>query len=349
MDSNHTQVTVRVIIPARNEEDCLGRCLQSLVEQTGISCEIVVVDDNSTDHTRDVASGFPSVHILSAAEPAPGISGKCNALITGAAGATAPWLLFTDADTFHLPGSLADAVAEAEREHADLLSYSPEQETDSWYENLLMPLVFAELARTYDTATVNDRGKPAANGQYILVRREVYESLGGHKAVASKVLEDVELATLFKNSGHKIFFRYGKGRVRTRMYRSFAAMWAGWTKNLALLFPNASRLAMVRAGEFGLFFLSLLAGWILYSRGSHAWSACAIAIGLLVGVNFLLRIRHAHFPWPANLLSFFGLPMFAVLLGRSVYRLKVRGTVTWKGRSYSNSAPGATRHSSTPE
>ena len=118
------------------------------------------------------------------------------------------------------------------------------------------------------------------------------------------------------------------------MYRSFAAMWAGWTKNLALLFPNASPLAMLRAGEFGLFFLSLSGRVILYSRGGHAWSACAIAIGLMVGVNFLLRIRHAHFPWPANLLSFFGLPMFAVLLGRSVYRLKVRGTVTWKGRSY---------------
>jgi glycosyltransferase involved in cell wall biosynthesis len=349
MDSNHTQVTVRVIIPARNEDACLGRCLASLTAQTGILFEIFVVDDNSTDHTRDVASGFPNVQILSATEPAPGISGKCNALIAGAERATAPWLLFTDADTFHLPGSLASAVAEAEREHADLLSYSPEQETESWYETLVMPLVFAELARTYDTATVNDRGKPAANGQYILVRREVYESIGGHKAVANKVLEDVELAKLFRDSGHKIYFRYGKGRVRTRMYRSFAAMWAGWTKNLALLFPNASRLAMVRTAEFGLFFLSLLAGWILYSRGRHAWSACAIAFGLLVGVNFLLRIRHAHFPWPSNLLSFLGLPMFAVLLGRSVYRLKVRGTVTWKGRSYSNSAPGATRHSSTPE
>jgi glycosyltransferase involved in cell wall biosynthesis len=349
MNSNHTQVTVRVIIPARNEEACLGRCMASLVNQTGIPFEIFVVDDNSTDHTRDVASGFPSVHILSATEPAPGISGKCNALITAAEGATAPWLLFTDADTFHYPGSLAAAVAEAEREHADLLSYSPEQETDSWYENLLMPLVFAELARTYDTATVNDRGKPAANGQYILVRRQVYEALGGHKTVASKVLEDVELAKLFKDAGHKIFFRYGKDRVRTRMYRSFADMWAGWTKNLALLFPNASGLALVRAAEFGLFFLSLLAGWILYSRGSHAWSACAIAVALLVSANFLLRIRHAHFPWPANLLSFFGLPMFAVLLGRSVYRLKLRGTVTWKGRSYSNSAPGTTRRSSTPE
>ena len=161
-------------------------------------------------------------------------------------------------------------MADAEREHADLLSYSPEQETGSWYEEMLMPLVFAELARTYDTATVNDRGKPAANGQYILVRREVYESLGGHRAVASKVLEDVELAKLFKNAGHKIYFRYGKGRVRTRMYRSFAAMWAGWTKNLALLFPNASSLASCARRNSACFSCHFCSDAILYSVGGHA-------------------------------------------------------------------------------
>jgi glycosyltransferase involved in cell wall biosynthesis len=346
MDSNHTQVTVRVIIPARNEQACLGRCLRSLAEQTGISFEIVVVDDNSTDHTRDVAADFPTVQILAANPPAPGISGKCNALIMGAEGATATWLLFTDADTFHLPGSLAGGVAEAETQHADLLSYSPEQETGSWYERILMPLVFAELARTYDTSGKDDRGKPAANGQYILVRRAVYESLGGHKAVATRILEDVELAKLFKDSGHKIYFRYGKGRVRARMYRSFSDMWSGWTKNLGLLFSNAAWIATLRAGEFLLFCLSLLAGLMLYSDGKHGWSAVALLICLYVFAGFQLRVRHAHFPWLASFLSFFGLPVFALLLWRSVYCLNVRGTVTWKGRIYSNSAPGATRHSS---
>jgi len=349
MDSNHTQVTVRVIIPARNEEACLGRCLASLVAQAGISFEIFVVDDNSTDHTRDVIAGFPAVKALAAAEPAPGISGKCNALIEGAQGATAPWLLFTDADTFHLPGSLAAAVAEAENEHADMLSYSPEQETQSWYEDMVMPLVFAELARTYTTAGDNEGGKPAANGQYILVRRKVYESLDGHKAVASKVLEDVELAKLFRSAGHKIYFRHGKGRVRTRMYRSFSAMWSGWTKNLALLFSNAVWIATARAGEFLLFFLSLFAGLVLYSYGKPGWGALALLLCFGVFAVVQLRVRHAHFPWRANLWAFFGLPLFAILLWRSVYCLNVRGTVTWKGRIYSNSPPGENRHLSVSE
>ncbi len=339
MNSSRTKVTVRVIIPARNEEACLGRCLGSLVTQVGIPFEIFVVDDNSTDHTRDVASGFPGVQILTATEPASGINGKCNALIMGAEAANTDWLLFTDADTVHLPGSLAAAVEEAERVHADLLSYSPEQETGAWYEEMLMPLVFAELARNFDTSGDDKQGKPAANGQYILARREVYERLGGHRAVANKVLEDVELAKLFRNAGHKIYFRYGKGRVRTRMYRSFAAMWAGWTKNLGLLFPNAASLAAFRMMEFLVVCLSLVFGLRLYVLGRNNESEITLAVGLAVLLQFWLRVRQAHFPWKANLLSFFGLPVFATLLWRSIYCLNVRGTVTWKGRSYPNSAP----------
>ena len=113
MEIDHGKPTVNVIIPARNEEDCLGRCLQSLVAQQGISFQITVVDDGSTDRTRAIAESFPGVQVLRAAEPKPGVMGKCNALIIGAAGAKAQWLLFTDADTFHYPGSLAASVREA--------------------------------------------------------------------------------------------------------------------------------------------------------------------------------------------------------------------------------------------
>src|SRR5689334_4329319 len=248
MEAGPTERTVDVIIPARNEEDCLGRCLQSLVVQQGISFQITVVDDGSTDRTRAIAESFSVVRVLNAAEPKPGMTGKCNALITGAAGSPATWLLFTDADTFHFPGSLAASVLEAESREVDLLSYSPEQEVATWWELAVMPVVFAELVRTYPPERVNHPADPtvAANGQYILVRRAVYESLGGHAAVASKVLEDVELARVFKASGHRIWFRHGAGLVRTRMYRSFRAMWDGWTKNLALLFRHSLTLATLR-------------------------------------------------------------------------------------------------------
>src|SRR5512133_2424034 len=116
---------VSVIIPARNEESNLGPCLASLVTQPGVRAEIIVVDDHSADRTAEVAGRFESVKVIAASELPAGWSGKCHAMSCGAAEAKGKWLLFTDADTIHLPGSLARALAEAADTGADLLSYSP--------------------------------------------------------------------------------------------------------------------------------------------------------------------------------------------------------------------------------
>ena len=344
-------VTVQVIIPARNEEDCILRCLESLAAQQGISFEIIVVDDGSTDNTRAIAESVPGVRVIEAGDPGMGISGKCNALIAGGKWVTAEWVLFTDADTVHYPGSLAAAVREAEERGVDLLSYSPEQETGSWYERMLMPVVYAELTRTYPTERVNDPADStaAANGQYILVRRRVYEELGGHGAVACKLLEDVELARLIKGSGHKMWFRFGAGRVRTRMYRSFAAMWEGWTKNLAILFPHPLRLALMRLLEFSGTLALVALSLILLLKGREMGAAGAFLAAAFIYGFFLARIRRAHFPWTANMLSFCGLPLFSLLLARSWLHSNVRGAVTWKGRKYGNAAPQRITDSSIQE
>jgi beta-glucanase (GH16 family) len=183
-------------------------------------------------------------------------------MIAGAKAASAQWLLFTDADTVHLPGSLARALEEAKNERADLLSYSPEQVVVTFAERAVMPVIFAELAAHYPPRKVRDRnsgqssrqssrqsssqasGIAAANGQYILVRRAAYAAVGGHAAVAAEILEDVALARLFRNAGQRLYFRYGGDAVRTRMYRNWAQLSEGWTKNLALLFPRPGRLAL---------------------------------------------------------------------------------------------------------
>jgi glycosyltransferase involved in cell wall biosynthesis len=348
METAHSEVTVHMIIPARNEEDCIGRCLESLVGQQGIGFQITVVDDGSTDRTRAIAESFLQVRVLSAAEPSPGVMGKCNALITGAKGLRTKWLLFTDADTVHYPGSLAAAVKEAEERRADLLSYSPEQEVKSWWELAVMPLVFADLVRTYPPEKVNDpvHSAVAANGQYILVRREVYEELRGHFCVSDKILEDVELARIFKVSGHKIWFRQGKGLVRTRMYRTFRAMWEGWTKNLALLFRRPLLLAAKRALEFVAVSLFLTIGIILAAQRDFRSAAVMLTPGVSLYLHFLNRIQRAHFSWKANLMSFLGLPLFVSLLVRSYLHTAVRGELTWKGRTYLQSAPEAAPDSS---
>jgi glycosyltransferase involved in cell wall biosynthesis len=348
MQTGHAEVTVDVVIPARNEEDCLGRCLQSLLAQQGISFQITVVDDGSTDRTRAIAESFPAVRVMTAGELRPGMTGKVNALVTGAADSTAEWLLFTDADTYHYPGSLAASVREAIERNVDLLSYSPEQETASWWELAVMPLVFADLVRTYSSERINDPADPtvAANGQYILVRRKVYEALGGHSALPLNVLEDIELAKLFKASGHRIRFRYGGGLVRTRMYRTFGAMWEGWSKGLAILFQHPVLLAARRAFEFCAIALGLGAGVILMALHHFQGATLLFAIGVFFYLIFIFRIKQAHFPWKANLMAFIGLPIYVSLLLRSHLHFNKRGELTWKGRTYSQSAPKAAAGSS---
>ena len=350
MGLTQKQADVQVIVPARNEQDCIGGCLESLVRQQGIDFQIRVVDDDSTDRTRAIAESFPGVRVIRASETVNGATGKCNALICGAQQANAEWLLFTDADTVHYPGSLAAAVKEARDRGVDLLSYSPEQEVVSWSEQMLMPVVFAELARQYPPARVNDPADPvaAANGQYILVRRTTYEQSGGHGAVASKVLEDVELARLFKNAGRKIWFRQGAGLVKTRMYRSFSSLVEGWTKNLALLFPNPIRLAAIRALEFFAIALTVCgsAGLLVSPHGHSAEIAMFAVLGTSIYLNFLRRILAAHFNWKANVVAIFGLPAFSFLLLRSYFHSRMRGAVRWKGRVYTSSETHAGSSSS---
>ena len=357
---------VSIIVPARNEEASLGACLQSLTAQTGVPFEIIVVDDLSTDRTREIALSFPGVRVISP-EPLPmdgagtgndrtgndragkRWTGKNNALVAGANSdckdARAPWLLFTDADTVHLPGSLARAVDEAKQERADLLSYSPEQVVVTFAERAVMAVIFAELAAQYPPHKVREQssGIAAANGQYILVRRAAYDAVGGHAAVATEILEDVALARLFRNAGRRVHFRYGGNAVRTRMYHNWAQLREGWTKNLALLFPRTEFLA-----------LQSLFWW------SAAWSAGGIAVYGAVSRHFpwiafaavwlLLyrRIRAAHFATVNNLIAIaFGPPIFAYLLLRSK-KAHANGQVSWKGRNYGVGAPSGSVPAKTP-
>src|SRR5438105_4200181 len=243
---------VSVIIPARNEEASLAQCLESLASQTGLTFEIIVVDDASTDHTRQIAQTFPQVNVVDAPPLPPGWTGKNNALVAGAKTARGKWLLFTDADTFHHPGSLARSLSEAEQHSAALLSYSPEQEVRGFLENAVMPVIFAELACTYRPSEICNPASraAAANGQYLLITRQAYDAVSGHTAVATSLLEDVALAKAVKDSGHRILFRFGGDAVRTRMYRSFSQLREGWAKNLALLFPWPGWLAAWRGLEF---------------------------------------------------------------------------------------------------
>jgi glycosyltransferase involved in cell wall biosynthesis len=338
-----------VIIPARNENECLADCLESLVSQSekvfdlGRDWELIVVDDHSTDRTAEIARGFAGVTVIGAGKLEPGWTGKNNALWTAARRARGRWLLFTDADTIHEPGNLHRALHEAVRYKVGMLSYSPRQIVSGLAQRSLMPLIFSELALAYPPAKVSDPAEriAAANGQFLLIEREAYRRLGGHAMVAEEVLEDVELAFLAKRRRIGLRFRYAADAVSTRMYRTTAAMIEGWTKNLALLFSNCLALALWRVLDILLLFvLPVLAVelWnVHFAPHMMPWVYDGWLIVLLWVRNlfrFYGRVAKSNFPFLDCAIAPLGLPLFVVLLYSSWYQHRILKRVSWKGREY---------------
>ncbi len=333
----HTVVSA--IIPARNEEASIARTVESVAAQPEVE-EVIVVDDGSTDATPRILSELTArvakLKVIAAGSLPDGWVGKNHAAWVGAAASKGDWLLFTDADTFHLPGAMRRALADALEHGAVLVSYSPEQEMETWWERALILQIYWMLSRKYTFEKVNDPRFPdaAANGQFIFVRRDVYESVGGHRAIANELLEDVALARLVKRSGSRLYFASGLGIVRTRMYRSFGAMWEGWTKNLYALI-GGSLFSLI--GELVDWFVLLalvvvLSGsivrpldWII-AGGCVAWLAFRVA-------SFGTYLRRNRYPF-SNIKCFVpGVCLYSAALIVSCWK-SLNGTVEWKGRRY---------------
>jgi glycosyltransferase involved in cell wall biosynthesis len=312
--------------------------------ELGRDWEILVVNDGSTDRTREIAASFAGVTVLDADPLEPGWTGKANAIATGVRAARGQWLLFTDADTVHEPGYLSRAIAEAERHGVGMLSYSPRQVVKGLVQRAVMPLIFSELAALYSPKKVNNPESrlAAANGQFMLVRRDAYMKAGGHAAVMDAVLEDVELARIFKRRKLGLRFRNAPEAVATRMYTSVGAMWEGWRKNLALLFGNPLTLAAWRLLDLVLLVGLPVAAWWVFGivdrPGAGFWAHYYWVALLLIWARtlwrFYGRVARSHFPWWDVALAPLGLPLFAALLYQSWFDHTVKKRVVWKGREY---------------
>ncbi len=331
---------ISAIIPARNEEASVANVIHSLKNEAGIS-EIIVVNDGSTDRTASILAALaprnPAIRVFETDGLPSGWIGKNYAVTVGARSACGDWLLFLDADTVLYPGAVRRALTDAIEHSAVLVSYSPEQQMDSLGEEILTPFVYARLAEHFSFDRVNDPRLPdaAANGQFLLIRRDVYESLGGHAAVRSRVLEDVALARLVKSSGHNIFFAPGQGIARTRMYRTFRAMWEGWTKNLyALLGGTPGALLRELTETFPWLELSLLAVGLAEVRRGR-WLVLVAALFTLIGSH----IRYAHAlrrnRMRFSLIQYYlpGAILYSAVLVASYWKA-AHGSIAWKGRKY---------------
>lgn len=327
--------SISAIVPARNEAAVIADCVASMARQPEIG-EIVVVNDGSTDQTgallQQLQKVTPQLRIFDAQGVPEGWVGKNHAAWVGAAQARLPWLLFTDADSEHRRDAAARALRIATEHGAALVSFSPGQVTRKWWEKALIPFIFCRLAQRFSYQEVNDPASPAAaaNGQYLLIRREAYDAVRGHEGVAGEILEDVALARRVKRAGYRIWFGSGAGAVDVRMYRSFGAMWEGWKKNLYRLMGDSAAemcrelLQVVPWVPCAL----LLAGW--------RWPVLALAgVALLAArwAAYLAVLSRNGFPVSRMLYYLPAVGLYASVLAAS-WRSHARGRVRWKGREY---------------
>jgi chlorobactene glucosyltransferase len=252
---------ISVCVPARNEERNIRRCVEALLEQTYSNFEIIVLDDRSTDSTPEILQNLAEaadlrkipLSVLSGSDLPQGWAGKPHALTQAAAVARGEWLCFVDADTFVSPDALAAVYAKALETQADLFTIMTRQIMLTFWERAVLPLVMLALSVGFSPRKVNDpRRKDAiANGQFIFIKRSVYEAVGGHAAIKGSIVEDKDMAVLVKGKGYRLVVADGRKVASTRMYTSLSEMWEGWTKNIYLGLRDDRGLLLL--GVFGAF------------------------------------------------------------------------------------------------
>jgi chlorobactene glucosyltransferase len=342
---------ISVIVPARNEERNISRCVECLLAQAYPEFELIVLDDRSTDASprilRGCASLDPRLTVLAGDGLPPGWAGEPHALFQAAQVARGDWLCFVDADTFAGPQALASVFAAAQAAGADLFTIMTGQEVPTFWERVILPVVFTALSVGFSPRRVNDprRRDAIANGQFILIKRSVYEAVGGHAALKDSIVEDRDLAVLVKRAGFRLVIADGRQIAQTRMYTSLPEMWEGWTKNiylglsgstgLLLLGALGACLSLVAALALPLWTLAGLAWWAA-APASAAWLVAAEA-ALLWGWLVFWRervLRDMQIPaWYALTIPL-GAGLFAAMLFGSAWKILSGRGVTWKGRRY---------------
>ena len=226
---------VSMIIPCRNEQEDIGKCIESALAQSYPDKEIIVVDGNSEDGTWGVICKYAGrIKALRESERPKGWTGKNWGAYLGYRAADGQTLLFVDGDMVLEPDTVTKCVCTMEQEKIDLLSLGPKMVMNGFWEKLMLPLFAQFIMLLYMPPLMNrDRGKwVMANGQFLMARREAYEKSGTHERIKGKIVEDVNLAKMFRASGFRVRFYWASQYLSTRMYRNFAELWEGIVRDI---------------------------------------------------------------------------------------------------------------------
>lgn len=354
--------SVSVIVPARNEEGNIRRCVTSLLEQDYSNYEVIVVDDDSTDETPRILDEIAQQHprgdrlwVLRLRALPPHWAGKPHAIHSGVQEAHGHWLLFTDADTWHAPNALCSAVTRASADHLDLLSLVTRQELPGFWNKVLMPMAYLGISMQYPIDKVNDPNSSIAiaNGQFILMRRSVYERLGGYARpdLRETLIDDRDLAYVVKKSGYRMRFVDGRTLVHVHMYQGLKEAWRGWRKNVYLGTRGGISFMLLQLIGLPLvsivpFLLPALAGLLRLfpayrrRRGSvgsvtinEAWQATVMELSLLLAYRRWID-SELGVPWYYALTHPLAGAVFEGILAQSTWRILSGKGVDWRGRQY---------------
>jgi dolichol-phosphate mannosyltransferase len=325
--------TVSIVVPARDEEDRLGPCLEALRD---VDAELLVVDDRSTDGTAALARSLGAIVVAGAQLP-PGWAGKAWALQQGLEAASGDWVVFLDADTRPKPG-LIDALVEAAQPF-DVLSAAPRFICEGAAERLLHPSMAATIPYRVGPVDVENwqpsPRRAIANGQCVVMRRAPFAAGGGWARVRAHLTEDVALARAVRRAGGRVGFVTATELLEVRMYESGRATLPGWGRSLMGADVNGP---LQQAGDVALLWLAVALPLPRLLARRATWLDVAL-LAVRLGIHGALARCYA----PPRGLAFALAPLADAPVVAWLTWSALRPSRTWRGRTYDAKTGSAVR------